>query len=84
MPGEELHIVSRLIQLIRNAFAVFMASETPLYVKLVLAGGLLYIVSPWDIIPEWIPVVGVLDDLALAALLLSWAGRFKVSGRESH
>jgi len=44
----------------------------------------LYIVSPWDIIPEWIPVVGVLDDLALAALLLSWAGRFKVSGRESH
>ena len=84
MAGEELHLVSRLIQLIRNAFTVFMAKETPLYVKLVLGGGLLYIVSPWDIIPEWIPVVGVLDDLALAALLLSWAGRFMVPGKENN
>ncbi len=78
MAGEELHLVSRLIQVIRHAIAVFMAKETPLYVKAVLAGGLVYILSPWDIIPEWLPVIGVLDDFALAALLLSWAGRFHV------
>jgi len=78
MAGEEMHVVSRLIQMIKHAIALFRAKNTPLYVKVVLGGGLLYVLSPWDIIPEWMPVVGVLDDLALAALLLSWAGRFRV------
>ncbi len=59
-----------------------MARETPLYVKLILGSGLLYILSPYDLIPEWIPVIGVLDDLALAALLISWASGFHVSGRD--
>lgn len=31
---------------------------------------LLYIFSPIDVIPEWIPVIGVLDDLALLALAM--------------
>ncbi len=61
--------------------AVFMARETPLYVKLILGSGLLYVLSPYDLIPEWVPVIGVLDDLALAALLISWASGFHVSGR---
>ncbi len=26
---------------------------------------LLYLVSPIDIIPDWIPVIGILDDLAI-------------------
>ena len=42
--------------------------------------GLLYIVSPWDLIPDWLPVIGVMDDFALAALLIAWAGRFKADG----
>lgn len=41
---------------------------------------LLYIFSPIDLIPEWIPVIGVLDDLAVLALaipmLTSEAERF--------
>ncbi|MBR5705922.1 MAG: DUF1232 domain-containing protein, partial [Deltaproteobacteria bacterium] len=32
--------------------------------------------SPLDLIPEWIPVLGVMDDLGLAALLITWANRF--------
>ncbi len=66
----------------RHAVAVFLARETPLYIKLILGSGLLYILSPYDLIPEWIPVIGVLDDLALAALLISWASGFHVSGRD--
>lgn len=70
------------MEMAMHAGAVFMARETPLYVKLILGSGLLYILSPYDLIPEWVPVIGVLDDLALAALLISWAGRFHVSKRK--
>jgi uncharacterized membrane protein YkvA (DUF1232 family) len=39
---------------------------------------LLYTLSPYDLIPEWVPVFGVMDDLALAALLIAWANSFKI------
>jgi uncharacterized membrane protein YkvA (DUF1232 family) len=68
--------------LIRHAAAVFVSRETPWYVKAALAAGLLYIISPYDLIPEWIPVIGLLDDIGLAALLIAWASRFRVQGRK--
>jgi uncharacterized membrane protein YkvA (DUF1232 family) len=61
---------------------VFRAKDTPRYVKLILGLGLLYIVSPWDLIPEWLPIIGVMDDLTLAALLIAWANGFRVDGDE--
>ncbi|MCW5200546.1 DUF1232 domain-containing protein [Desulfobulbus sp. F4] len=48
----------------KHAWAVFRAKNTPRYVKIILAMGLAYIVSPWDLVPEWLPVIGVLDDFA--------------------
>ncbi len=72
------HFFARMWSMVRHAFAVFRAKETPLYVKLLLGGGLLYALSPYDIIPEWVPVIGVMDDLALAALLIAWANGFKI------
>ncbi|MDH3328810.1 MAG: DUF1232 domain-containing protein [Desulfobulbaceae bacterium] len=62
--------------MIQHAAAVFISRRTPWYVKMVLGAGLLYIISPYDLVPEWIPVIGVMDDLALAALLIAWASRF--------
>lgn len=31
---------------------------------------LVYLISPIDLIPDWIPVIGVMDDLALLALAI--------------
>ncbi|HEB68924.1 MAG TPA: DUF1232 domain-containing protein [Desulfobulbus sp.] len=71
----------RVVTMVRHAVAVFLDHQTPLYVKLLLGAGLLYVVSPYDLIPEWIPVLGVMDDLALVALLVAWANGFQVSGK---
>jgi uncharacterized membrane protein YkvA (DUF1232 family) len=73
---------SRALGMAKHAWAVFRAKDTPRYVKLVLGLGLLYIVSPWDLIPDWLPVIGVMDDFALAALLIAWASGFRVDGEK--
>ncbi len=40
--------------------------------KQVLTALLVLIVSPVDLIPDWIPVVGQLDDVVMAALILDY------------
>ncbi len=42
-------------------------------VAIVIAG--LWVISPIDLIPEFIPVIGPLDDLVVVALALRYAGR---------
>lgn len=81
MSAGQLNLFSRAVAMAKHAVAVFMARETPFYVKLLLGGGLLYAISPWDLIPEWVPVVGILDDFALAALLIAWANSFRISDK---
>jgi uncharacterized membrane protein YkvA (DUF1232 family) len=55
----------------RDAHAIYLAArspDTPWYVKalaLIVAG---YALSPIDLIPDFIPVVGYLDDLILVPL----------------
>jgi uncharacterized membrane protein YkvA (DUF1232 family) len=71
-------MITRLWQMVKHTKDVFLSPHTPLPVKVVLALGLLYTLSPYDLIPEWVPVFGVMDDLALAALLIAWANRFKI------
>ncbi len=79
MANVQLNLFARMIAMTKHAVAVFRAKETPLYVKLMLGSGLIYAISPWDLIPEWMPVVGILDDFALAALLIAWANSFRLS-----
>ena len=78
MAKERLNLFSRLLAMGKHTVAVFRAKETPLYVKLMLGLGLLYAISPWDLIPEAVPIIGVLDDFTLAALLIAWANGFRL------
>ncbi|MCI5160333.1 MAG: DUF1232 domain-containing protein [Candidatus Electrothrix sp. AUS1_2] len=78
MAAEKLNLLSRLLGMARHTVAVFRAKETPLYVKLLLGLGLLYIISPWDLLPEALPILGIVDDFTLAALLISWANGFRL------
>ncbi len=68
---------SLLLGMIRTTVAVFRARETPCYVKLILAAGLLYVTSPLDLVPEWLSFIGLADDFTLAALLIARANGFR-------
>lgn len=42
----------------------------PFWVILVVVLGLIYIVSPYDLIPDLMPILGRIDDIGLMALLI--------------
>src|SRR3954451_11661980 len=49
--------------------------RVPRRVKLVVLGAGLWVLSPIDLIPEFLPVVGPLDDVVIVALALRYAAR---------
>jgi uncharacterized membrane protein YkvA (DUF1232 family) len=57
---------------------MFLAARhprTPWYAKLLLVAIVAYAVSPIDLIPDFVPVVGLLDDLVLLPLAIALALR---------
>jgi uncharacterized membrane protein YkvA (DUF1232 family) len=56
------------------AFA-FMDRRTPLAAKVLIGAALLYAASPVDLIPDFVPVLGQLDDVVLTPLALWLASR---------
>jgi len=51
-------------------YYVMMSKNTPAKDKALIAGALAYFVSPIDIIPDGIPVVGFADDLVVLLFVL--------------
>ena len=49
--------------------------RVPRRVKLVVLGAGLWVLSPIDLIPEFLPVIGPLDDVVIVALALRYAAR---------
>ena len=62
----------------RETYALYLAvrdPRTPWYARLVVAGVVAYALSPLDLIPDFVPVLGYLDDLILVPLGLALALR---------
>ena len=52
--------------------AVFLAlkhKETPILAKILAAIAIAYVLSPIDLIPDFIPVIGLLDDIIIVPAL---------------
>lgn len=49
--------------------------RVPRRAKLAVAFAALWVISPIDLIPEFLPVIGPLDDIVVVALALRYAGR---------
>lgn len=50
----------------------FFAPETPFFLKAATLFTAFYLVNPFDIIPDVLPVIGWVDDLILIPLMVSW------------
>ena len=57
-----------LPRLARMLVSLAADREVPTAAKVVLAAVAVYLVSPIDLVPDFLPVVGYLDDLILAAV----------------
>jgi len=55
---------------------LLVANTTPLHVKALLVFSALYLLMPLDFIPDTIPLLGVMDDIAIVGIILSYADQF--------
>jgi uncharacterized membrane protein YkvA (DUF1232 family) len=69
---EIVRLVPDVLRLLRSLIG---DGSTPVDVRVVLVGLLAWIVSPIDLIPDFIPVLGPLDDVVVTVVALRYARR---------
>lgn len=72
----KLHHKARVLK--RDTYALYLAyrdTRTPWYARIVAACVVAYAFSPIDLIPDFVPVLGYLDDLILVPLGIALALR---------
>ena len=70
--GEAIELVKQLPAYARLAWDLLRDPRVPAEQKLVLAAVGAYVLMPLDIIPDFIPVLGQVDDVAVVLLGLRW------------
>jgi len=63
-------LLRALPDIIRTIGRLALDPVLPRAAKLALAAAVCYLASPWDLIPDFIPVVGYFDDILVAAVVL--------------
>jgi uncharacterized membrane protein YkvA (DUF1232 family) len=75
-PGQVLRVLVHLPRLVRLYWRLFRDRRVSLWPKALLVAALAYVVVPFDLVPDAIPVLGELDDtvilLAAAHWFLQW------------
>ena len=63
-------LLHALPAIVRTITGLAVDPVLPRAAKIALAAAVLYLVSPVDLIPDFIPVLGYLDDLLVAAIIV--------------
>jgi uncharacterized membrane protein YkvA (DUF1232 family) len=56
----------------RRLWVALRHPDAPVWLKLGSAGLVLYLISPVDLLPDVVPVLGMVDDLVLIPLAMRW------------
>ena len=65
-----LPLLGRLLATATGYVRLLRRRDTPWKVKLILAAALIYLVLPYDLLPDWFLGLGIVDDLAVVSLLV--------------
>jgi uncharacterized membrane protein YkvA (DUF1232 family) len=57
---------------VAQLWRAFRAPETPLYLKAATLFVAFYLINPFDLVPDFLPFLGIVDDLILVPLMVSW------------
>ena len=68
MPHDRAGMLQELVRNASLAWRLLMDGRVPALTKLVPIGALVYLLSPIDLVPDLIPVLGQLDDLLVIVL----------------
>src|SRR3989442_14746710 len=63
-------LLGALASIVRTITGLAVDPVLPRAAKIALAAAVLYLVSPVDLIPDFIPVLGYLDDVLIAAIVV--------------
>jgi uncharacterized membrane protein YkvA (DUF1232 family) len=68
--------LKRILKDLKDLYALFIDSIKGKYklhpaILSIIGGGLLYFIIPLDLIPDYLPVVGLLDDLTLLSMIIN-------------
>jgi uncharacterized membrane protein YkvA (DUF1232 family) len=74
-PGLAKDLATVLPACVTTARRLRRDPRVPARVKVVVAFAGLWVLSPIDLIPEFLPVIGPLDDIVVVALALRYAAR---------
>lgn len=62
----------KLVSKARRLYLYFQSGRVTRGEKALVLGALLYLISPVDLMPDWIPLVGLFDDLGVATFALNY------------
>ena len=73
-PGrlETIATLLRLPLLVRLDWRLMRDRRVPVWPKAMLVGALLYVIMPFDLIPDTIPFVGEVDDVVVVVVTARW------------
>lgn len=77
-PAWYARLKRRAKRLKRQLWALYLSwkdPRTPVLARIIIAVTIAYALSPVDLIPDFIPLVGQLDDLLILPALIAWAIR---------
>lgn len=67
--------LGQILPILRRTGHILTSRKAPLKAKLLLLGGLAYLIWPLDLLPDWLTIPGLLDDFAIAILAITLALR---------